>query len=329
MNQKTIAICDDEEDYAYALMSYFNEMKNLLFRAQAFTSGEVLRAYLEKNHLDVLLVSASYLQKQNIKNVDCLIVLSEGEANQSLASYPHLYKYQAAKQLFHEALLIYAESMGEVLTQMKGSTEIIGIYSPLKRVNKTKFSLALGQLLAAKKKTLLLNLEEYSGFSVLLKQNYKKDFSDLIYYYRQKNMNFAIRMEEIEQRVGDLTLIPPIQCAADLWDITKEDMLGVLSELKKVSRYEVIIIDFGNGVSGLFDLLAQCKTVYMPVLNDAISVAKVQEFEAQIQRRSNETTSFQVIPIRLPQEDTMPGKEFRTEELLWGEFGDVVRSLGF
>ena len=43
-------------------------------------------------------------------------------------------------------------------------------------------------------------------------------------------------------------------------------------------KYETIILDFGDGVSELYALLNQCHRVYMPVRQDVMSAAKLQQF---------------------------------------------------
>ena len=45
------------------------------------------------------------------------------------------------------------------------------------------------------------------------------------------------------------------------------------------SRFEVIIVEPGDCVNGLEEILALCNKIYMPVLEDRISLAKLKEFE--------------------------------------------------
>ena len=42
--------------------------------------------------------------------------------------------------------------------------------------------LTMGKLLAQEERVLYLNLEEFSGLSVLMKEEYKSDLSDLLYF---------------------------------------------------------------------------------------------------------------------------------------------------
>ena len=61
---------------------------------------------------------------------------------------------------------------------------IIGVYSPVGRCGKTSLALAMGQLLAREEKLLFITLDTFTGFSGLLDEQWKRDLSDLIYYYK-------------------------------------------------------------------------------------------------------------------------------------------------
>ena len=64
----------------------------------------------------------------------------------------------------------------------RGLAKVLGVYSPVGRCLKTSFALTMGKLLAQEERVLYLNLEEFSGLSVLMKEEYKSDLSDLLYF---------------------------------------------------------------------------------------------------------------------------------------------------
>ena len=67
----------------------------------------------------------------------------------------------------------------------RGAGEGLGVYSPVGRCLKTSFALTMGKLLAQEERVLYLNLEEFSGLSVLMKEEYKSDLSDLLYFLQR------------------------------------------------------------------------------------------------------------------------------------------------
>ena len=75
--------------------------------------------------------------------------------------------------------------MGKALGELpevsgRGLAKVLGVYSPVGRCLKTSFALTMGKLLAQEERVLYLNLEEFSGLSVLMKEEYKSDLSDLL-----------------------------------------------------------------------------------------------------------------------------------------------------
>ena len=71
----------------------------------------------------------------------------------------------------------------------RGLAKVLGVYSPVGRCLKTSFALTIGKLLAQEERVLYLNLEEFSGLSVLMKEEYKSDLSDLLYFYNGGSYN--------------------------------------------------------------------------------------------------------------------------------------------
>src|SRR5699024_5654064 len=63
---------------------------------------------------------------------------------------------------------------------------MIGIYSPVHRIGKTKFALRLGQKLARQIPVLYLNLEGYSGGAHYFQEGADKDLGDLLYFLKQE-----------------------------------------------------------------------------------------------------------------------------------------------
>ena len=66
---------------------------------------------------------------------------------------------------------------------------------------------------------------------------------------------------------------------ADLRSVTVAEWLELLEKLASDSDYHVVVLDFGQDVSGLFQLLGNCSQIYMPILSDQDSVRKLENFE--------------------------------------------------
>lgn len=330
MKKGIFAICDLEPAYAFNFMDYVNTRGRLSFEAQAFTSTSSLCEYARNHPVEILLISGNAM-KQEIRmlEIEKIVILSEGELLPEFLEYPWVYKYQSSKNIMREIMKYYSEiwTLSEESSVYKPSIKIIGIYSPVKRTLKTSFALTLGQILAKERATLYLNLEEYSGFSTLFEQSFSTDLSDLMYYIRQGKSNMIHKLNETIQTLNNLDYIPPAMSPIDMKSVLLEEWMTLIDEIVKKSVYERIIIDFGESIDGLFSLLMQCHKVYMPIREDAISAAKIEQYEKLLSMSGYEKLLQKTSKIKLPFHSNFSGKEYYVNQLIWGELGDFVRDL--
>ena len=74
----------------------------------------------------------------------------------------------------------------------------------------------------------------------------------------------------------------------------------MLEKLASDSDYRVVVIDFGNDICGLFQLLSQCTKVYIPVLPDIVSKDKIENFEWNLREEHFEKVMESSQKIYLP-----------------------------
>jgi hypothetical protein len=327
MKNKIIAICDGEASYAYSLADYFNQ-KNSIFFSEAFTSENSILEYAAQNFVDIMLITDRMsIELLNKNNIGLLVLLSEYEAMKVVPNQLAVYKYQSAATILKSIMNYYAEKDDEPLAMLHKNCNIIGVYSPVKRSLKTSFCLTLGQILAKEKAVLYINMEEYSGFSSVLGQEYKADLSDVIYYLRQDKSNILIKLEGIVESLNQLDYIPPVASPMDIREVKKEEWQRLFREIRRNSKYEIIVIDFGEGVDGLLELLSECQQVYMPIRGDYISNAKIEQFEKLLTRTGYGELNLHIKKIKLPYHNSFGNKECYAEQLIWSELGDFVRQL--
>lgn len=331
MKKNIFAVCDLEADYAYNFMDYLNQKKNIPFEIQAFTNVESLLAYGKEKHIELLLISGKAMC-QEVRELDIgkLVILSEGVHSPGLDQYPSVYKYQSSSDVVREVMAYYGEEKAVFPVQfpvLKKTTEILGVYSPLGRCLKTSFALTLGQVLARERAVLYLNLEEYAGFEELMGKSFQYNLSDLLYYVRQENQNLTLKMNSMIQTVNNLDYIPPVQAPSDILGISWEDWERLLSEIILHSSYEVVVLDIGHGIEETFQLLDQCKTIYMPVLSDIMSACKIAQFENLLRVWDYPQVLAKTVKVKLPFHAGAACAEKYAEQLLWSELGDYVRGM--
>ena len=325
------AVCDLEVEYAYHFMEYLGKKKNIPFEIRVFTSSEAFLKYVKMHEVEILLISekamCDEIQEQKIRQI---MILSEGMLPENLRQYPSVYKYQSSSQVIREALAYYGENCQEqsmALKMEKKKMNIIGVYSPVGRTMKTTFALTLGQILAKNKGVLYLNMEEYSGFEFLFERTYEQNLGDLLYYLRQNTSNLMLKMNGMIQTVNNLDYIPPVLSPGDIQQTSLKEWLMLLQEIADYSTYDTVILDMGDGIDQLYQLLEQCTVIYMPVRTDPMSQAKIHQFENLLRLWDKIPVLETIQKIKLPYHRSVNKGGGYLDDLVWSELGDYVREL--
>lgn len=329
MGKGVFAICDPESMYIYSLMEYVQSRRGEEFDVQAFTGTDSFCAYAKEKKIEILLI-AGRLMCEQIQElcIRKIMVLSEGEQICELSEYSAIYKYQPADSLIAEVMDAYARVKEKPKAALfKPEVEVIGIYSPVKRTGKTSFALTLGQLLAGMKAVLYLNLEDYAGFEELMGKQFSGDISDLMYFSGSGKGNLLSKLGGLVQTINNLDYIPPAFSPFDLRSIKCEEWLNLIEELCAYSSYEVILLDLGEQVDNLPEILKRCGKIYMPVREDSMAVTKVLQYEKVMAARDMEEVFAKTIKLKLPFHSSFGKKENYVEQLIWSELGDYVRKM--
>lgn len=330
MRKSIFAVCDLDASYACSLMDYLNGKKTTPFEVQAFTNVESLQAYAKENEIEILLISTRAMCNE-IRElpVNRTIILSEGEVLQDLEEYPFVYKYQSSDQLLSEVLEYYAEAHPQpyILGNAARKTRIYGVYSPVGRARKTSFALALGEVLAESKQVLYLNFEEFSGFEELFGVKYRADISDLIYFARQKEVGFIYKLNSVIQTFHELQYIPPALSPADIRDVSGREWIDFLQEIVAYGEYDVLILDLSEQVDEFFQILLNCDRIYMPVLEDTVSEAKLNQFDKLVHMLDMEEILEKTRKLKLPVQPLLRENGDIVQQLVWGEMGNFVRRM--
>lgn len=330
MKKSIFAVCDLDASYACSLMDYLNGKKTTPFEVQAFTNVESLETYARENPIEVLLISTRAMCNE-IRDlpINRIIMLSEGETLQGLEEYPFVYKYQSSDQLLSEVLEYYAEAQPQpyIFGSSARKTRIYGVYSPIGRARKTSFALTLGEMLSENSQVLYLNFEEFSGFEELFNRKYRTDISDLIYFSRQKEGGFIYKLNSVVQTFHELHYIPPALSPADIRDVSGKEWMDFLQEISMYGEYDILILDLSEQVDDLFQILRICDRIYLPVLEDAISQAKLSQYEKLVHMLDMEDILEKTRKLKLPVQPLLRENGDIMQQLLWGEMGNFVRKM--
>lgn len=331
MKKQIFAVCDLEAEYACNFMEYLNQKKNIPFEIQAFTSVESFVAFARRTPVELLLISSEAMCRE-IEELDIgkIVILTEGNKPQELADYTGVYKYQASSDIVREVMACYGAEKAIVPVQtpmLKKNTEILGVYAPFGGCFQTQLALTISQILGKEKNVLYLNLEEYSGFEELLHRKFAYTLSDLLYYVRQDVSGLNVKLDSMIQSMGSVDFIPPVQSPDDIRGTSWQDWERLLQEIVLRSSYETIVLDIGNGIEEVFQMLDMCNVVYVPARSDQISRCKLKQFEELLKVRDYPQVLTHMIKLELPFFRDEISEDFKPEQLVWSGIGDYVRNI--
>lgn len=277
MKSRCFVVCDSEIVYAEKLSFILG--KKIDFPVYVCSLAEQIEEIANELPIEILLLEEKFSGKIQENIAKRVIYLTRERGN--VEEKQRIYKYQSADNILSDLLNIYArEEDRDILRQSRyKECSIIGVYSPVHRVGKTTFAIALGKELAKEERTLYLNLEEYSGWEDRMMMKSSRTIADLLYYTRQENSRISTKVSVMTEKIGQLEYIAPMKISEDLKAVTYEEWQELFDQLLHLRLYRKIIIDFGECVQGLWKLLEMCRRIYMPINRQRESVAKVTQFE--------------------------------------------------
>lgn len=324
-NSKVMVLCDVEEEYAQLMTDFLNKRKNLPWELHTYTNVEDLLC-VEKETVDMLVVAESaFCGEVQALHPRRLVVLNEsGIAKWEDVSY--VDKYQEAEEVLKQLIGIYMEVSDAYLPRLQTNqkTVFIGNYSPVRRCMQTSFAITMSLLLAQEHTTLYLNFEHYAGISELLPDMQTLDIADLLYFLNAQKDKFRFRLQTMLKHKGRLAYIPPMKSGQNLLTITAEEWLGLLRKIEELGEYEYVILDLGESMQGLFEILRMCTRVYTLTKEDRIARGKLLQYEQVLALYEYADVLDKTRRLALPNIQRLPEE---LEQLTKGDLADLVRGL--
>ena len=307
--KKIMAVYDVDSRYADRFAEFANQREQVPFRVVAFTSLEKMREFSEREEIAILLVGDSVTEEQ-LTGIRALQTVRLSETGLAKEGEAVVYKYQASDSLLREVMSWYQpQEMVPLMTITGRRSQIIGVYSPIGRCGKTSFA-----------------LEEFSALSALTATVYTSGLSDLLYYYTQREYN-PVRLGGVTYNWGGLDYIPPLTNAEDKNGISQAVFAGLVRRIASDGVYETLVLDVGMFCGGAEEVLSVCDLIYVPVMEDVVSTAKLEAWKEYLKRSGRSVIWEKLRFLKLPRPGQALVRENYLEQLLWGELGDFVREL--
>ena len=278
MNERNLVICDREIRYADSLGENISMRDDLAVKVFVCTSLENVSRLSEEKTIHLLVVDERYPYEER-KQIQAkqVFVLGRGNVRDLGDDESQVGKYQCADEIIREIFEVYIDKTKEnvMRSKRKDRARLMAVYSPIHRVGKTTFAIAMGKECAKKKRVLYLNMEDYAGMT----EKEGLNLGDVLYYMQQGNGNLGIRLQAAVRKTEELDVLMPIPNCRDFKEVSEKEWHALLDELVDNSTYELIILDLSESVQGLFGVLKRCDRIYMPMLEDCISQNKIKQYD--------------------------------------------------
>lgn len=293
-------ICDVQSEYAEFLLRILMDRYAGEYRYHLFGDIDRMMEFAAVSEIDTLFVSEQYLEQAGQVRAQRKFVITESQGGKNIGEmlFTPVFRYQSAECIIRdlgmgregspcvrEKKAGYGSSM-----PVKDIPEgLIGVYSPVHRIGKTKFALRLGRRIGEHRSVLYLNMEGYCGADFYFPDDGRGDLSDLLYCLRQERTDYGLKISSMAGQMGNMDYIRPMKNETDLRNVTGREWLNLLDLIADKCVYKNVILDLGDGLDGLYDILSKCVRVYTPYISDPAALAKVKQYEDNLRETGRES----------------------------------------
>lgn len=194
---------------------------------------------------------------------------------------PTIFRYQQGTEILRKMFQIFEhKSNKNVFSAHKAEDlEMIGIYAPGGNELQLPFSIAYASICGETRKVLYLNLTEFSGMSVLMKEKEGENLSDLIYGIRQKQEKFLLCLQSVLHHTENFDYVQSPSNPEDLYTIQEEDIACLLSFMKEQTDYNLIIWNCGALNPLISEVLDHCSKIFCVGKESSFGKFRTKEFQ--------------------------------------------------
>jgi cellulose biosynthesis protein BcsQ len=279
-----LIIGDSDEAYLESLSSFLICNYSHRFNVSSFSKHECLEKFINETEekIDILLLNEELsFSLVNTKHADCLIILTEKSENSTRNA---VNKYQQGDQLVGSILNIFSEKSNSGITYkgMGKKTRVVSIYSPQGGSGKTCIALSTCIQCARKGlKVFYLNLEDFNSTSAFFDCSSKTNFSNIIYYLKEKNKNLSLKVESLKSidPVWGIHYFSPSESDTEINEMTFEDLKELIDKIVCLEFYDFIFIDmsYDFGEKNI-NLLIHSDRIVLTLAHGLCSEVKLHRF---------------------------------------------------
>lgn len=312
MSHNRLVLYHQDAIFLNRFAAYLEKKTNGAMRCVCFQEEAAVREYVEKYGALMILVQEEFpVQIADNKGIPYLLFTERSEGSKEF----QLPIYRSMDRQIRQIRRFWKEPSLQAPAQPQ--SRIYAFYSPVHGAGQSVSAILMGMHLAEEYPSLLLNLERVSGLKQILSMG-EGGLSDLLYYARVQGDPLT-HLAELTEYCGPLAYLPPVRDEEDLKEMSSQDWIFLLGQLRESGIYRYILVDLGDGSYGGEDLLPLCERIYVPLREDRLSQTKLQEWQEALSRKQGEDVLKKIRAYRLPREAPPDWVEYRELRLMpWG-----------
>lgn len=275
MRNGTVAIYDSDINYLHHLSEYLRLREDFPYDILVFSSLDAFN----KSTLDSIdIFITSYIPEFiNTKDIGDVFFLTTESAD-TIDGFPCLCKYEPADTLLRKIMNKSTSICGTPFITNDKQCFIIGVYSPVGRCGKTSLSLSLGCALSKTSPTLLISFDSFSLLPSFIEGERMRDISDLLFYFKEEPDNLKNKLLSLTYDIFQLKFLCPALSPLRIKTTEEKMWCQLIKEIARTWLYKYIVVDISDCFSSQEEFFKLSDIIYMPILNDYVSVCKVNNF---------------------------------------------------
>jgi MinD-like ATPase involved in chromosome partitioning or flagellar assembly len=252
-----LAILEKDQSYLNRIISVFNTKYADKFEIYSFTDVNIAMETLHTTRIDVFVASDAFdINVADIPSKCGFAYFVDSADVESVREQRTICRFQKVDLIYKQILSIYSESAGNVSVLKLGdeNTKVIVFSSPDGGTGTSSMAAACATYLSSiDKKALYLNIERFGTADVFFSADGMFDISDIVFAIKSKKTNLAMKLEScVKQDKNGVFFYSGAKVALDVLELTTEDVIRLISELKLTGSYDYIVLDMDFHISKEF-----------------------------------------------------------------------------
>lgn len=335
MQKVKLAVCIGDSEYRSrfirCLLGYYSGR----FELHVFSEGGQLLEESDQKY-DVLLCAdcpAEISRLAELRNEPVLYLedMQDGEFGAEEQQRGRIFlvdKYQEVNRIVDEILQHISDEVRDVreFGYLSQKTRIAAVYSLAENEYQLPFVVTLASILGEHERVLLVDMQENSGLSRMAEEQVM-GLEELI-VMAESGKYTKTRLLACIGHMEKLDFVYPAKNTECICEAGKATHINVLQILRRELDYDVILLNLGSRFVGFFEVLSQCREIYLMQNKSGLCRWREFEFTEEMTKKGYSGIADRMTRVDIPiMTAPVTSCERVIEQWKWNEFGDMIRRL--